>query len=217
MPIIETTEDLLRLLDENEEFLTAVRQKILTDELMSLPARFSAFALKTDARLDNIENDIVVLKEDVSVLKQDMGVVKGFSLESALSTKGWAKITGALRLRRTRILRLTDSSRGSEDFTDAMWDAQESGIISQSEYQRILVTDMVIRAERQDVRGTDMYVVVEASYTCDKDDLDRVLLSADVLCRVFPGTEVAAALYFVDIDEDNLSAAQEAGVLTVTQ
>ena len=32
MPIINTTEDLLRLLDENEQFLAAVRHKILTEE-----------------------------------------------------------------------------------------------------------------------------------------------------------------------------------------
>ena len=39
MPIIETEADLLRLLNENEEFLTPVRSKILTDELLRLPAR----------------------------------------------------------------------------------------------------------------------------------------------------------------------------------
>ena len=39
---IETTEDLLRLLDENQEFRAAVRRKILTDEVLELPAKIAA-------------------------------------------------------------------------------------------------------------------------------------------------------------------------------
>ena len=53
MPItIETTGDLLRLLDENEEFLTAVRSKILTQELLDLPRRFAEYAAETDRKID---------------------------------------------------------------------------------------------------------------------------------------------------------------------
>ena len=57
MPIIETTDDLLRLLDENEEFLTLVRSKILTDELLRLPAR-----------VDDIDARLAALTESVAAL-----------------------------------------------------------------------------------------------------------------------------------------------------
>ena len=67
---IETTEDLLRLLDENQEFRAAVRRKILTDEVIELPVKiaalteqvallskeFAKFAGDTNTRLDSLEN-----------------------------------------------------------------------------------------------------------------------------------------------------------------
>ena len=41
MTVIHTTEDLVRLLDENDEFRQAVRRHILTDELLQLPERLA--------------------------------------------------------------------------------------------------------------------------------------------------------------------------------
>ena len=49
MPVINTPEDLLRLLDENAEFREAARRHILTDELIRLPERFAQF-------VDRVEN-----------------------------------------------------------------------------------------------------------------------------------------------------------------
>ncbi len=44
MPLINTTTDLIQLLEENEEFRQAVRHHVLTDELIQLPERFAKFA-----------------------------------------------------------------------------------------------------------------------------------------------------------------------------
>ncbi len=44
MPSINTADDLLTLLRENKEFREAVRQAILTEELLTLPAVFNSFA-----------------------------------------------------------------------------------------------------------------------------------------------------------------------------
>ena len=43
MTTINTIDDLLRLLDENEQFLAAVRHKILTEDLIKLPHEFGEF------------------------------------------------------------------------------------------------------------------------------------------------------------------------------
>ena len=52
MPVINTPEDLLRLLDENAEFREAVRRYILTDELLRLPERFAQFVDRVDAFIE---------------------------------------------------------------------------------------------------------------------------------------------------------------------
>ena len=216
MAIIETTDDLIRLLREDEEFLEAARREILTQELLRLPAlvaelsaQFAEFSSRTNARLENLESDVGTLKSDVSTLK-------GFGLEARLQTKALSKIAGSLRLRRTRVLRLTDDSRGSEDFTDAMWNAQDAGTVSERDYNRILDTDMIVKGERGDARGIAVYIAVEASFTSNGDDLSRALRSAEVLKKVFPDAEVLAALHFSEISEQDLGEARDAGVITIS-
>ena len=48
MTVIHTTEDLIRLLDENDEFRKAVRRHILTDELIELPERLAGLGTRVD-------------------------------------------------------------------------------------------------------------------------------------------------------------------------
>ncbi len=62
MTVIHTAADLIRLLEENEEFRLAVRRHILTDELMRLPEQFAKFVAgqqkfnrKVDQRFDKID------------------------------------------------------------------------------------------------------------------------------------------------------------------
>ena len=69
MTTINTSDDLLALLRENQEFREAVRQAILSEELLALPATFNAFVSEmrnfvtemrsyikvTDERLDRLE------------------------------------------------------------------------------------------------------------------------------------------------------------------
>ena len=49
---INTIEDLIRVLDENPEWLEAMRARLLTRELIELPRRFAEFAASTDQRFD---------------------------------------------------------------------------------------------------------------------------------------------------------------------
>ena len=48
MTTINSQEDFLRALDENPQWLEAVRSRILGDELKQLPARFDAFVERTE-------------------------------------------------------------------------------------------------------------------------------------------------------------------------
>ena len=49
---INTIEDLVRVLDENPEWLEALRTRLLTRELIELPRRFAEFAASVDQRFD---------------------------------------------------------------------------------------------------------------------------------------------------------------------
>ena len=84
MTTINTTDDLLALLRENEEFREAVRQAVLTEELIALPAMFNAFVAEmrdfvsemrayiktTDERLAKLEERMAGLEERVAGLEE---------------------------------------------------------------------------------------------------------------------------------------------------
>ena len=48
MTTINTSDDLLRLLEEDAQFYQAARRLILTNELLELPTRFNAFVDRVD-------------------------------------------------------------------------------------------------------------------------------------------------------------------------
>ena len=56
MTTINTIEDLIRVLDENPQWAEALRVRLLTRELIELPARFANFAAETTARFDRLES-----------------------------------------------------------------------------------------------------------------------------------------------------------------
>ena len=59
--LIETTDDFIRALRENEEFLAAARREIATQDLIELPAKFAEYTASTNKRLDDIDERIAAL------------------------------------------------------------------------------------------------------------------------------------------------------------
>ena len=55
MATINTIEDLIRILDENPEWAEALRSRLLTQELLELPARFAEYARTNDQRMAAID------------------------------------------------------------------------------------------------------------------------------------------------------------------
>ncbi len=193
MVTINTTDDLLRLLDANEQFRAAVRNKILTEDLIRLPSEFEEFKKDTE--------------DFQSETRTDLGDLKRLGLESRLQTVVRARLASSLLLGRTRVLRATDESRGNADFTDAILMALENDVISKHEQERLFVTDMIMRAERHNSPGETLLIAVEASYKVETADLRKVRTSADALRKIFPDAEVKSALYFTDISEQDRSSA----------
>lgn len=56
MTTINTIEDLIRLLDENPEWLEALRARLLTRELVEMPLTLARFIETTTRRCDALEH-----------------------------------------------------------------------------------------------------------------------------------------------------------------
>ena len=217
--IIENTDDFIRALRQNEEFRAAARRELLTQELLELPRRFAEYAAVTDKRLDTLTSDVSVLKADVAELKTDVtqlkidvGSLKGFMFESRLQAAGLPQMVREFGLRRTRIVKLAEDNRVSEEFNSAVWEAEDEGTISESGYNRLTVTDMIVRARLRGDSDSVAFVVAEASYSIDEEDIGKVRLSAEVVQKVFPDAEVFTALYGVNISDDLLVSASNRGI-----
>ena len=265
---IETTEDFLRALRGNEDFLAAARREILTQELLALPEKFAAYSERTDQRLDVLTAEVDVLngkfdvmaddftditgkfdvlngkfdvlngkfdvlngkfdvlngKFDVmtddfaditgkfDVMTDDFADVKGRIFGSDIARTGLSRMVSRFRVRGTRIVRLAEDNRVSQDFNEAVWDAIDDGALSEYERERLTVTDMIVRCRLGKEPAPEAYIVAEASYRIDNDDIDKVKASADAILKVFPDTTVFACIYCAEISDDLFAIAEQSDV-----
>ena len=70
--LIETTDDFIRALRENEEFLAAARREIATQDLIELPAKFAKYTASADKRMDSIDERIAVLAANTEAMNRRM-------------------------------------------------------------------------------------------------------------------------------------------------
>ena len=131
MTTINTTDDFIRLLRENPEFLAAARRELLTEELLELPQRFSQYAQTTDKRLDSVdrrlgsleqgqqrlesnvtdlqqgqrrlESNVTDLQQGQRRLENSVNALRGDALETKMPTRLCDLLSEALDVRRTQI------------------------------------------------------------------------------------------------------------------
>ena len=174
----------------------------MSERFDTLEGRFDTAAKETSERFDTLEGRF-------DTMTKEFGSIKGMTLGLNLEKTALPNIVTDLRLRRVRIVSLAERSRASEDFHDAVWDAVDDGIISEAERRRLTVTDMIVRGRIDRNSDAHVYVVTEASYSIDKDDISKVRLSASALQKVFPDATVFACLYGVNIPDSLLADASD--------
>ena len=196
--------EFLDLLERDAAFREAVRRQLLTAELIELPERFAAFVTRVDGFIARTEEFMVRTEEfmveqkainaeqretnarvdqRLQAITDDLGVLKGHAagraardhVETILDRLGLAYVTILDRRDLVGLLRR---------FPD----------IPTGERQSFYRADLVLEAVADD--GTTRYVAVEASYTADRRDSDRVRRNAGFLtrCTGRPAHAVVASL-----------------------
>ena len=165
-------------LQANPEAQRLLLRALLTNEFLGMPAR-----------LDRIEKDIAELKADVSGLKTDVAQLKGSDLEHRLRRRIRALTSGALDLRRPRVVQ-SPVQETEEDFADSIEEALDSGRITEDQEARIEATDFIMHAQRRTDRAP-VWVAVEASNRVHAGAVDRARATADALQVAFGADAVA--------------------------
>ena len=171
---IHTADDLIRILRQDPEILEQVRRAILTDELLALPEKFSEMS-KTQAEMLKTQDEML---DRLQRVEDRVGHLVGAELERKVFRIIPARLNRIYQLRRPRIvLRQGDYT---QQFLDDVENALDSGTITEQQYERILLTDLVVRASRKSGQGA-IYFAIEASGTIARRDIDRAVTSSGTI------------------------------------
>jgi hypothetical protein len=201
--MINTIEDLIRVLDENPQWVDALRVRLLTRELIELPETFAKFAEVVNQRLTRLETDVAGLRDDV-------GHLKGWALESRMHPRIVPLISQALDVRRAEIMR-SPVQEMRAGLRYPVEDSADSNLISDSEEQRVVATDYILRARRRGV-SEPVWVAVEVSNKVHSADISRALETAHVLTVVFDEESIPVVAGYA-IDPPDQQQADQSGVV----
>ncbi len=195
------------------------RQDEFAIKLDKFDTRQDEFAIKLDefgTRQDEfaIKLDEFGTRQDKFGTRQDrmqadLNALRGYALEEKLPSRLRQQLSPLLKIRRTRIVwlaRTTGFMGGrAAQFEDELDSALDKGQISDSEYERLQVTDMVIRAISTS-DDSPVYVAVEASGVINKEDIDRARISANALKKIYSAEAIPVVYGFSITDENSADA-----------
>ena len=178
MTTISTESDFLRALTEHPEWKAAVRAQILGEELLLLPVRFNAFVEEQREANAELRESVAEIRGSVAELKEfnvrqeqlnqrifdDLGILKGDHVGRA----AWDRhqdILGQLGFTLVRMLTKIDLNN--------LANRSDTTGIAGSELRSFFRADLIMEVAGDD--GSPQYVAMEASYTADERDTDRVL------------------------------------------
>ena len=190
MVIIHTSDDLLRVLRENPEWKAEVRREILTEELLSLPARFDRFVTKTEQFIDRF---IEKTDQFIDEQRQFNDRVEGFMVRTDLRFGRIEDDISNMRGEYARNIAVGEAADIAEDMgfrmlrtltTDDLREllrTSDTTGIATSELQSFRRADLVIEAA--DADGVVHYIAVEISNVADERDTRRAIRNAGFLAR----------------------------------
>ncbi len=197
MTTINSQEDFLRALDENPQWLEAVRSRILDNELRQLPARFNAFVERTEAFMHRTEVFMVSMQrfvEQQSAINDRLvqrldrmeGDISGFKgeyarLKAVEDARGMAEDMGLEYVRtlsKDNLAQIAGRALSRESLRER-----------RDQLRSFRNADLVI--ETKDGAATK-YVAIEISFTADHRETDRAARNAELLTEFTGATAVPA-------------------------
>ena len=235
--IVETAEDIIRILRERPDILAQVRREILTDDLLNLPNQVAELvelvkilqeiqaqqAKTLTEHADTLNNHTNILNDHTKILNDHtqrldrmenrMNRLLGSDLERRARRIVQGRLTRLFGLRRMRVVH--DQFALNGPFMPAVEAAADDGKIDDEQEERLKLTDLIIRARPKPDSplgpDTDQYVwfSVEISGVIEADDISRAVRSAVALRAMYDANALPAVAGFRIRDEDRARAAEE--------
>ena len=236
MTTINDISDLVRVLQERPEWLVAVRNLVVGEELLSVPRQLAQFIKATEENFRLVNEEFRQVNQRLEQTNEQLAqfikaTEENFRLvneDFRLANRRFNRLEGAVgnlqgsdyeRRSRTRILVRMEHNLGMNSPFIAMH--QDGQIVPEINrlYNRGRQSDDVTPAELADLQEVDIiiadadsrYAVVEVSVTADHDDIERASRRAYTLAAL-SGSPVQAAVATAYMDEPQRSLASAQGV-----
>ena len=167
---------------------------------------------KVDERFDKVDERFDRMDERFDRMEGRLDNTAGANYEFKVQ-KNLGSIAGQhLRLRRTRTLKgpRTDDDQNLRNRVD---DAEDSGIITESENHDMWLLDLIFSGRRRD-DGNEVLVAAEISITAGDDDISRAKERAETLHKA-TDNETIPVVIAEHIDRERQDAAEQAGVFII--
>ncbi len=211
MTTINTIEDLIHILDENPEWTEALRSRLLTQELLELPARFAEYTEATDGQFEAINRRFEAIDRQFEAINRQFDTVNAHLSALDLRLGRFEQDMAFFRSRHASEM-VRDQSRRvareagyrrvrtltTDDLYDMVDEADTEGI-SVSALRSFRAADLIMEAEKADT-GAPGFVAVEISYTVNGRDTERAIRNADFLKR-FTSKDAVAVVAGVRKDD----------------
>ena len=165
-----------------------------------------------DGRLDNMDGRLDNMDGNLNKMNGRIDNASGTYYEFKVQ-KNLGSIAGQhLRLRRVRKLKglYTDDD---QDLRDRVDEAEDNGIITESENNDMWLLDLIFSGRRRD-DGKEVLVAAEVSITAGTDDISRAKKRAETLHKV-TDTATIPVVIAEHIDQERQEAAEQAGVFII--
>jgi len=224
MAVFNTIEELVEILDENPQWIEALRARLLTRELRELPEKFAEFAEKTDKRFDSLEQQLGQFIEETNKFTEKMNkFVEEMNRFAATTNRRFEELEQRMDRRfnkmdidhgrfraahaRTAAVRQAPGiaadlgfqwmrNLGMHHLLNMITNGDTSGI-DPIDLRKFRNADLIIEAA--DEQGETHYIAVEISYTADIRDTNRAIMFAEFI-KKFTSHNAHAAIAALSIN-----------------
>lgn len=228
---INTFEDILAAMDNNPELRTALRQHVLDQEFLQLPAivrelqsataelqRNVAELQQTVAELAQLVHDYIIatntrldrLESKVDRLEGNMNRLIGSDYERKAARRAPRLAQRRLGLTGLRVI-YAITAPDDNSLPELLDHAIDEARINADEADELENADVILS-------GTDRYVVAEVSLTLDKNDVERSSDRAGIISRAtaIPVSAIAIGAYALD-DAVRSAAANDVSIILLDE
>lgn len=231
--------ELLAALDNDPQLEEALRQRILTRELLELPQKLAELAdmvarmaetldrrltvleervdgladqqNTTNERLDRMDERFERIETDQRVMRGQLNYLNGSDYERRAVRRAPRLVRRHLGVRNASVLMAINRSNG-DTIASLLNDGTDRGVITEDEADELDRADVILLGSSPD--GEDVYVVGEISITIDDNDVDRASARARVLQTASDKT-THAAVFGAAISDGNRERARSSDVTVV--